>query len=119
LLQLRETVAELKRDHEKTILELTKLREEAEKAKAEAEAAKQKARMTKISLEDSIRKNDELKLKLKRREERERAGELLVPKKGIPPETEPMEVEVIPPPPLSGRNQDLSPLRKPGPRRRS
>jgi len=59
ILQLRELVADLKKDQEKTNLEITQMRDAMVKAKAETEAANQKSRMVKQSLKESIRKNDE------------------------------------------------------------
>jgi len=96
LRRLREQVAKLISEQEKTNATIQTMREEMTKANEAAEMARQKTKAVRQELQDAIRRNNELKQKL--RDEKERAETLMreTTTKQRRKEAEPMDVEIVP-----------------------
>jgi len=91
LRQLRERVARLVSEQERTNSLVQSLREEVVRTKEEATTAKQKAKAVRMELQNSIKKNEELRRRL--REEREKMETNRKAESSNQRVDEPMEVE--------------------------
>jgi len=93
--ELRRLVADLQKEQEKSGADIA-LRGEMAQAKVAAETADKKVEMIKRDLQDSIRKNQELKQLLKEEKSRVEALKAELSSRKVPQGSEPMEVEVVP-----------------------